>query len=152
MTRRSCSKIGSRVADAWLLDTGFLVAVVNRSDPDHQRCLEVVQRAEGRVVSVEGVIIEAYHLLRKTRGGRQALLALVESWEVEWLPMGREVFAAARAVLVKYGIDRTDWVDATLVVTADALDITDVLTLDVRDFSRFRQRGRHRFDIHPAPR
>lgn len=137
--------------EAVLLDTGFLVAVVNQADPDHARCVAELERLEGRVLSVEGVLIEAFHLLRKTRGGRAALLGLVQSWQVEWLPLTPEVFAATQEVLRRYDLSRTDWVDATLVVAGSALGVPDVLTLDVRDFSRFRLPGGRRFRIHPAP-
>lgn len=60
----------------FLLDTGFLVALLNAADPDHQKCAKVWAQIAGPFLSTEGVLVETAQLLRKTRGG----------WCVQWAP------------------------------------------------------------------
>src|SRR5687768_12450521 len=80
------------VADRILLDTGVLVALVNRSDPDHERCKAAWSPRRARIVTVEGVLVEAAHLLRRVRGGARAVVELVTA-----IPM--ELHAPTPAVL-----------------------------------------------------
>ena len=65
------------VADKVLLDTGVVVALVNAADPDHARCREVWARLRASIYTVEGVLVEAAHLLSRAKGGSDAALGLV---------------------------------------------------------------------------
>jgi predicted nucleic acid-binding protein len=65
------------VARSVLLDTGFLVALVNEADPDHAPCAAVWNGLRARVLTVEGVLVETAHMLRRTRGGLEAAIGLV---------------------------------------------------------------------------
>src|SRR4051812_20173318 len=68
-TRGKSSKSGIPIAVARgvLLDTGVLVAISNALDPAHRRCLDALKPLQGELVSVEGVLVEATHLLRRDR-------------------------------------------------------------------------------------
>ena len=57
------------MADPVLLDTGVVVALVNAADPDHDACVAAWTRLRRPVLTVEGVLVEAAHLLREQRGG-----------------------------------------------------------------------------------
>ena len=65
------------MASAYLLDTGVVVALANRQDPDHARCVEAWKQIRGQLVTVEGVLVESTHLLRRVPGGPEAAINLV---------------------------------------------------------------------------
>jgi predicted nucleic acid-binding protein len=46
-----------------LLDTGFLVALLDRSDHRHSRCSSCFAEIEGRLLTTEPVLTEAVYLL-----------------------------------------------------------------------------------------
>ena len=57
-----------------LVDAGALVALLDRSQPDHQACVEVLDRWDGALLSA--VLTEATHLLERVRGGGKACLEI----------------------------------------------------------------------------
>ncbi|MGO8995167.1 MAG: type II toxin-antitoxin system VapC family toxin [Polyangiaceae bacterium] len=132
-----------------LLDTGFLVALVNAKDPDHVRCAEVWGGLRARVVTVEGVLIEAAHLLRRTRGGQAAAMSLGVAVEAEIVPLDAARLDRAAALMSRYRDAPMDLVDALLVVSAEQLSITEVLTLDRRGFGAYRIGRGKTFSILP---
>ena len=137
------------VARRALLDTGFVVALVNASDPDHERCLDVWRELHVQLVSVEGVLVEAAHMLRRTAGGIDAIVGIVFGAGTELVPTSDERAARAVALMAKYADVPMDFVDALLVVIAEERAIQDVLTLDRRGFDVYRI-GRKRFRRLPA--
>src|ERR1019366_7185999 len=62
-----------------LLDTGPLVAALDRSDHHHAWATEALARFEAPLHSCEAVFSEAWHLLGRARGGRVALLGLLNA-------------------------------------------------------------------------
>jgi uncharacterized protein len=137
------------VADKALLDTGVVVALVNAADPDHERCRELWGRLRARLYTVEGVLVEAAHLLSHARGGSDAALGLVLDAGARLIAPTEVRLARARALMAKYHDTPMDLVDALLVVTAEQERIADVLTLDRRGFETYRITGRRRFRLQP---
>jgi predicted nucleic acid-binding protein len=138
------------VASSFLLDTGFLVALVNARDPDHERCVEVWMALRGRVVTIEGVLVEASHLLARSRGGADAALHLVAAVDATIVPLDARRMRAAATLMDRYRNVPMDLVDALLVLTAQDLSIRDVLTLDRRGFAVYRLGGRRALRMLPA--
>jgi predicted nucleic acid-binding protein len=64
---------GSGVADL-LLDTGPFVALLDRSERNHERCAAFFRDFRGRLITTESVLTEAVYLLgpawRTKRNGR----------------------------------------------------------------------------------
>jgi uncharacterized protein len=137
------------VAERALLDTGVIVALVNAADPDHEPCTEVWSRLRARLYTVEGVLVEAAHLLSLARGGADAAIGLVLDAGTILVPSTEARLTRARSLMAKYRDTPMDLVDALLVVTAEEETIDRVLTLDRRGFSTYRIRGRKRFRISP---
>jgi uncharacterized protein len=133
-----------------LLDTGFLVALVNTLDPDHERCVRVWSPMVARVVTVEGVLVEAAHLLGGARGAAAAALNLVRSVDATIVALDGRRVDAALGLMKRYRDVPMDLVDALLVVTAEELSIPEVLTLDRRGFGVYRFRRTKSFTILPA--
>jgi predicted nucleic acid-binding protein len=132
-----------------LLDTGVIVALVNAADPDHERCCEVWGRLRARIYTVEGVLVEAAHLLSRAPGGADAALGLVLDAEAVLVGPTEPRLTRARALMAKYHDTSMDLVDALLVVTAEQESVPEVLTLDRRGFGTYRIGGRQRFRVKP---
>ncbi len=137
------------VARTLLLDTGFLVALVNRRDPDHHRCIEAWAPLRANFVSVEGVLIEAAHLLRRVPHGARAAFEIAQSVQTLFVPPAEARYRQAFDLMKRYQNVQMDLVDALLVAIANELSIVEVLTLDRRGFETYRP-SKGRFSIIPS--
>jgi predicted nucleic acid-binding protein len=125
-----------------LLDTGPIVAMLDRSERRHADCADIVSRMDAPLVTCEAVIAEACYLLREIKGAAEAVLENVEcgNFLLPYRVTGR---ADKLARLIKKYADRPmDFADACLVDLAGELTTAQVLTLDA-DF-RFYRWGRNR--------
>jgi uncharacterized protein len=126
-----------------------VVALVNASDPDHAACLHVWRDLRAQLFTVEGVLVESSHLLRKAKGGPAAASRLVLESGTQLVPISAERAERVAALMEKYDDVPMDFVDALLVTAAEDHDVRQVLTLDRRGFEAYRIRGRRRFEILP---
>ena len=132
-----------------LLDTGFIIALLDAGDPDHERCLEVWRTVRATLFSVDGVLVECAHMLRRVRRGAGAAVDLVYGAGTELVPTTLDRARRAISLMDKYHDVPMDLVDALLVTIAEERRIRDVLTLDRRGFEIYRLNGRERFRILP---
>ena len=132
-----------------LLDTGVVVALVNAADPDHARCVAAWRDVRAQVISVEGVLVEATHLLRRARGGAAAAINLVLGAGSRIIPATEVRLRRAATLMDSYRNVPMDLVDALLVVAAEELEISHILSLDVRGFRTYRIGGRQAFQMLP---
>jgi predicted nucleic acid-binding protein len=63
---------------AVLLDTGCIIALLDRSAKHHAQCVEVVSALEAPLITCEAVIAESCYLLRELHGAAGAVLENVE--------------------------------------------------------------------------
>ncbi len=132
-----------------LLDTGIIVALVNRADPDHARCVDLWGELRAQIVTVEGVLVEAAHLLRRARGGPETAINLVLGAGARLVPATEARLVRAMALMKTYRDVPMDLVDALLVVSAEELNIAEALSLDRRGFNAYRADGRRAFKLLP---
>ena len=120
-----------------LLDSGFIVALLDRSEKHHEQCAGVVAELEAPLLTCEAVIAEACYLLRGIRGAAAAVLANVErgSFLIPYRLAGNA--AAVLKLMKKYADVPMDFADACLVDMAAAFTTGRILTLD-RDFHIYR--------------
>ena len=120
-----------------LLDTGCVVALLDRSENHHERCAEAVSKIEDPLVTCEAVIAESCYLLRELHGAAEAVLDNVNQ-DVFLVPF-RLKGAADRVIelLRTYGNVPMDFADACLVSLAEEIRTGRILTLD-RDFHVYR--------------
>jgi len=57
-----------------LLDTGVIVAMLDRSEGRHRECVEAVEQVDAPLVTCEAVIAEACYLTRDLKGAAEAIL------------------------------------------------------------------------------
>jgi predicted nucleic acid-binding protein len=129
-----------------LLDTGCIVALLDRSERNHQRCVEAVEELAAPLVTCEAVIAEACWLLRELDGAADAVIENVEAgvFEVPFRLASRA--RAIRVLMKKYKRVPMDLADACLVDLADELDTGRILTLD-SDFQIYRWRKNRAFEL-----
>jgi uncharacterized protein len=129
-----------------LLDTGCIVALLDRSEKHHERCVEALDALVGPLVTCEAVIAEACYLLRRHRGAVDAVLENVERG-VFRIPLRLDDgCAAVRALMRRYARVPMDLADGCLVAMADSLGTGRVLTLD-GDFHVYRWRRTRTFQL-----
>src|SRR5687768_11965260 len=122
----------------FLLDTGFLVALVNAGDPDHLRCEAAWAGLSGPFVTTEGVLVEAAHMVRRNPNGFSSAWALVASVGTVVVAPTRHRYERAAVLMRKYADIPMDLVDGLLVALAEETGILTVLTLDGRGFDAYR--------------
>lgn len=122
---------------AVLLDTGVIVACLDRSERYHEVCASAVSDTTLPLVTCEAVIAESCYLLRRVRGAAEAVLANVGRGIFQ-IPVSLTQSAErVREILRKYRDVEADLADACLIHLATELRIADILTLD-RDFEHYR--------------
>jgi uncharacterized protein len=134
---------------ACLLDTGPLVALLDRSEPEHDLVHRFMARLQGsRLITTGAVITEAFYFLSDVRNGPASLASFLDASTTEVCDVfNPEALAAAVALMNKYADTPMDFPDATLVWTAEQTGTDKVLTLDRRGFSAFRFRKNRRFKL-----
>lgn len=120
-----------------LVDTGFLVALFNDSDAHHAGAVDILHQLAGkRLYCCWEVLTEAGHLLNQA--GWVNLL--------RWAAAGRLTVLASDPVDLpdmaefteRYADGGADLADMALVFAADRTGIYSVLTVDRKDFDRYR--------------
>ena len=123
--------------NAVLLDTGCIVALLDRSEQYHAQCAEVVTTIDAPLLTCEAVIAESCYLLRQLPGAPAAVLENVERG-VFLIPYHLTDGAERlRKLIAKYANVPMDLADACLVDMASELRTERILTLD-RDFETYR--------------
>jgi predicted nucleic acid-binding protein len=120
-----------------LTDTGFLVALFNDGDIHHASARKMLAKLAGaRLYTVWEVLTEAGHLLDDV--GKLNLM--------RWAAAGRLTLLASEPAslgdmadfMVRYADGGADLADVALVFAADRTGIHNILTVDRRDFDRYR--------------
>src|SRR5262245_11865571 len=122
-------------------DTGFIVAVFSNRDRHRERCLSVYN-SQGTMYVPQTVLAETAYLMAQVGGNRLVANFLLQLSETmfEIIPLIAEDLQRTAELLQQYADTRLDFVDATVIAVAERLDITEILTLDRRDFSMVRPR------------
>jgi uncharacterized protein len=130
-----------------LLDTGVIVALIDRDEEHHEACKSAVEDLRDPLVTSEIVIAEACHLLRRiSLPAADAVLENVERGTFR-IPLRLDANTKPiRLLMKKYARVPMDLADACLVHMADQLGTGRILTLD-RDFNVYRWRRTRRFEL-----
>jgi predicted nucleic acid-binding protein len=132
----------------WLLDTGPLVAALNRGDPHHARCAAALGEFAGTLLTTGAVVTEAMHFLGGQAEGAEALAGLLDDAQVNVRDcFGPAQLHAAARLMKKYADTPMDFAAATLVLLAEDTGRSEILTLDGRGFRTYRHHGTRRFRL-----
>ena len=129
-----------------LVDASFFVALFNKREAAHERCVETYQALDSQFVTCEACIAEALHILGHARAAQDAIFTSIEQGALD-VPfhLGSEVREVAELTR-KYADTPIDFADACLIAMADELDTGDILTLD-SDFAHYRWRRNRPFKM-----
>ena len=120
-----------------LLDTGVIVALLDRSERRHGDCATALDAIDAPLVTCEPVIAEACYLTRSLAGAPEAILQNVADGAFQ-IPIQLSRSAAAiQRILRKYRDRQVDLADACLIHLASELRTGEILTLD-GDFAVYR--------------
>lgn len=125
---------------ALVLDTGPLLAAIDRSDPDHARCRELITSTrEPRLVPAPVVMeLDYWCRTRLTLSDFIAFLddILAGAYRIEDLDPAD--YSRARDLQTEYAASRIGFVDAAVLAVVERLREPKLATLDRRHFSLLR--------------
>jgi predicted nucleic acid-binding protein len=131
-------------------DTGFVVALLNRTDVRHE-AVKAVYANQRSVLLPQTVLAEVAYLL-----GRDAGTAVVVSFlnglaasRFRLVALVEQDVSRIAEILAQYADSRIDFVDASVMAIAERYSSTTILTLDQRDFGLFRPKHCDSFEILP---
>ncbi len=124
-----------------LVDTGPLVAFVNRHDHFHAWAREQFGAITPPLLTCEAVLTEACFLLGRLRGGAEAVMKLMSAGAVAAPFRLEQEVAPVQKLLRKYANVPISLADACLVRMSELVSESAVLTLD-EDFRIYRRHGR----------
>jgi predicted nucleic acid-binding protein len=132
-----------------LIDTGAILALVDRSDEWHEPCVEAYNGNRLPWLTTEAALTEAFHLVQRNLGDDRAIWTLLFSGAIRMSPIGNEELPAIHALMAQYADRPMDFADATLVHLAARERVSLILTVDHDDFETYRLPGRKKFTVLP---
>jgi uncharacterized protein len=135
-----------------LIDTGAIIALLDRTDRWHECCVRTFQQLALPLLTSEAVLTELFHLVGDTRQGMEAAWKFVRSGAVLVGTIENSELAHLQALMSRYWDGPMDFADATLVYLAKREHLSTVFTVDHADFTTYRIEGTRRFRILPDDR
>lgn len=132
-----------------LMDTGPWVALIDRSEGRHSKCVEWMKGFKGDIFSSEAVLTEVLYLLSFSAAAQSAALDFVLADAIVLVPSSVKSLRRVKDLLQKYQDLPMDFADATLVALAHDLGIGQIVTFDRKHFSTYRIDKRQSFTIMP---
>lgn len=134
-----------------LVDTGPLVAFLNRRDGLHEWSTERFASLPAPLLTCEAVLSEACFLMAGHPGGRSGVLRLLRQGGVRIAFRLGEEADAVEALLAKYESVPMSLADACLVRMSELSRNSRVLTTD-RHFAIYRRNGRQVIPVMLPPK
>ena len=135
-----------------LIDTGAILALLDRSDRWHGVCVEVFRQLRLPLLTSEAVLTELLYLVGDSRAEMEAAWRFVESGAVALVAIEGSELPQIHALMSRYWDRPMDFADATLVHLAKRESLSTILTVDHADFDTYRIEGRRRFRVLPVNR
>ena len=120
-----------------LIDTGPIVALLNRRDKHHKRVLEFTQNYNGAFVSTWSVITEATHLLRNSIQAQLNLLEWIRRGGIEIFNIEKNDIERMISLTKKYSDLPMDLADCSLIIVAEKMAINEIISID-SDYDIYR--------------
>lgn len=132
-----------------LLDTGAFVALLDRSEKNHEHCVEFFSTFLGQIFTTEPVLTETLYLLGSSPRAAKMCIDFVVSGGTTLVHQSSTSLTRAATLMEKYEDIPMDFADATLVALAEDAGIDEIFTLDRRGFQSFRIHGKKAFKLWP---
>lgn len=132
-----------------LVDSGAIVALVNRDDRHHQAAAAWFRQFRGRLLTTDAVITETAYVLAASPPHQRAALIWCERARAAGILQIEPVadYSQLASIIARYVDLPCDYADATLIALAEETGVAGIATIDQRDFSIYRLKGRKRFKV-----
>ena len=102
---------GSMIANA-LIDTGAILALLDKSDLWHRPCRDAFEQFHLPLLTSEAVLTELFHLVGESRHEMESAWRLVSSGAIAVTPIENSELAQLQALMLKYADrPRNPWDD-----------------------------------------
>ena len=135
-----------------LIDTGAVLALLDRTDRWHRICVEAFQQLRLPLLTSEAVLAELFHLVVDSRREMEAAWRFVRSGAILLSPIADAELPNIQTLMARYWDRPMDFADATLVHLARREALSTIFTVDHADFETYRIEGRRRFRVLPSQR
>ena len=132
-----------------IVDTGPLYAAADADDDDHDRCRDVLEQSEDRLVIPALVVAEATCLIGTRLGAKAEVRFLRALGDLDVEAPGHDDWARIAEIVDRYRNFPLGGTDASIIVLAERLDTDLVITLDRRHFGAVRPRHRSALRLLP---
>ncbi len=134
-----------------LCDTGPMVAILNRNDPQHARCVAALDALPAvPLLTTIPCLVEAMYLLRRIGGigAQQRLWQMRREGKLVVYLHSEVELDRMEALMNQYADVPMDLADASLVVVAETLGLVEIFTLDSH-FYAYRKGSGETFVVYP---
>jgi hypothetical protein len=130
-----------------IADTGFWLAMANRSDRHHQVAMTAMADLREKLVTTWPVLTETCHLLQSRLGvpAQLAFVRAVRNGACSVFQLGDGHLPRIEELMAHYADLPMDLADASLVVLAEETGSGRSLSTDQRDFRTYRWKNRRPF-------
>ena len=135
-----------------LIDTGAILALLDRTDRWHESCVEAFQQLRLPLLTSEAVLTEVFHLVGASRREMEAAWKFIRSGALSLGPIEELELPSLYQLMSRYWDRPMDFADATLVYLAKRESLFQILTVDHADFATYRIEGKRQFRALPTKR
>ena len=133
-----------------LVDAGPLIALFDRRDAAHGRCVETLKSIDEPMATTPPVLTEAFQLLNPSSASAVNLMDFISEGGLDVLFLNEDVLMRCFELMAQYADAPMDFADASLVAMAESRNLRKVFSIDRGDFATYRiKRGHHyiTFDV-----
>lgn len=138
-----------------LVDSSAFIALMVESERHHQRVVELVRdlrRQHTQLLVITPVLLEVFQVTLKLAGYTRAIRTLATLREIsEIADLTGADYDRMQSIMTQYADAELDFADAAIMALSERLNITQVATLDRRDFGLFRPTHCDALELLPAP-
>jgi predicted nucleic acid-binding protein len=135
-----------------LIDTGAILALLDRTDRWHRTCVDAFQQLRLPLVTSEAVLTELFHLVGDNRHEKEVAWTFLRSGAITLAVIEHSELPQIEALMSRYWDRPMNFADATLVYLAKREFLSTIFTTDRADFETYRIDGRRRFRVLPVRR
>ncbi len=132
-----------------LIDTGPIVAIIDRDDRYHKACVEIYKDIKQQLITTWPVLTECFYLLSPNPVLQEILWEFIERKAFTIYELDMSTIKRCKDLMKKYQDLPMDLADATLVALSERYAIDTIFTLDHRDFNVYRPKNKKRFKLLP---
>lgn len=124
-----------------LVDSGPLVAVVDRDDQHHRECVAALASIREPMATLWPVLTEVMYFLRRHPQDQQQIWKMIAQGPIQVLSLSPSDVPRIRELMIKYSDRPMDLADAALIQVAEREGVRKIFTVDREDFSVYRLHG-----------